>query len=282
MSVSLPGRALPVRVADCNVHCRVLGEPRRGALNVLLLHGLASHSGWWQRVAERIAPAYFVACLEFSGHGRSGRRTRYSGPKWAAEARAAMELLAADGHWLVAGHSMGGAIATRLSGLSGLAGLALLDTQLSPIRGIPDFKYPERHWQYASLTQLVTNFRVWPPETMPPAELRRLALQAAVEVRGRFEWHFDPGIFAATDRALRVADLRGVEPPVAVLRGALSPVLSPLDVRAIGTDRLAATIVEVAEARHHVVVTHPDEVARFLLRFAASLLPSGVRATGRS
>ncbi|BCB80850.1 alpha/beta hydrolase [Phytohabitans flavus] len=53
------------------LHCREYGGSGRP---VLLLHGLAGHSGEWRRTAEALAGEYRVLALDLRGHGQSTRR----------------------------------------------------------------------------------------------------------------------------------------------------------------------------------------------------------------
>lgn len=262
-------------------YCRSIGAATSGGARLLLLHGLASHAGWWRNVSIHLAREHPVTVLEFSGHGRSGRRTAYSGERWANEV---VGVLDARGHgppWIIVGHSMGGAIATKVAWHPAVAGVILIDTRLSVVQGLPQFRYPERHWPFATLQQVRDNFRVWPPEHIAKEDLTRLALGAVTPVRDRFVWSFDPAVFSAPRRNVALADVLGLEKPWGLLRGSASPILSAADyesARASGRARLSG---EIEGAEHHVVVTHPEMTTAFIRTFVGAVVaqpnyPSGM------
>ena len=60
-----------VGVDGGRVHYRAWGEPGRPGL--VLVHGGAAHSGWWDHVAPLLG-THRVVAPDLSGHGDSGRR----------------------------------------------------------------------------------------------------------------------------------------------------------------------------------------------------------------
>jgi len=256
-------------VVGTDSYCRFLGPANAGRARLLLLHGLASHAGWWRSVATRIARDHRVTVLEFSGHGRSGHKAVYSGEGWAGEVAAFLDAQGDGPPWILVGHSMGGAIATKIAWHRAVAGLLIIDTRLSVVTGMPPFRYPERHWPYANLKQVLENFRVWPPECIPKDALERLAVGAITPVRNRFVWSFDPQIFSAPRRNVALVDVLGLEKPWGLLRGAASPILSAADFEAVRESGRARLCGEIAGAEHHVIVTHPEVTATYILDFVA-------------
>src|ERR1035438_2566783 len=62
---------------------RAWGNPAdRG---IVLVHGGAAHSRWWDHIGPLLANGWRVAALDLSGHGDSGRRDRYTLDTWARE-----------------------------------------------------------------------------------------------------------------------------------------------------------------------------------------------------
>ena len=62
---------------------RAWGQP--GGPGIVLVHGGAAHSRWWDHIAPLMTPGRRVFALDLSGHGDSGRRQTYSLDSWARE-----------------------------------------------------------------------------------------------------------------------------------------------------------------------------------------------------
>src|SRR4051794_10621100 len=74
---------------------------------VLLLHGLAGHSGEWDTIAEALSD-YRVIALDQRGHGASEHRpAEVSRAAYVSEVNAVIDALGVDGTVLV-GQSLGG------------------------------------------------------------------------------------------------------------------------------------------------------------------------------
>src|ERR1700739_91182 len=57
---------------------------------VVLVHGGAAHSRWWDHIAPMLAVGRRVIAIDLSGHGDSGRRESYNLDAWAHEILAVM------------------------------------------------------------------------------------------------------------------------------------------------------------------------------------------------
>src|SRR5215471_2564790 len=85
---------------------RTWGEP--GGRGIVLVHGGAAHSRWWDHVGPLLADGRRVVAIDLSGHGDSGRRESYSLDGWAREVLAVAEDAGiAAVPPTVIGHSMG-------------------------------------------------------------------------------------------------------------------------------------------------------------------------------
>ncbi len=71
-----------VNVEGTPIAYRAWGRP--GGPGIVLVHGGAAHSRWWDHIAPLMAGRR-VAALDLSGHGDSGRRDPYSLDVWARE-----------------------------------------------------------------------------------------------------------------------------------------------------------------------------------------------------
>ncbi len=89
-------------------------DPRRG---MLIVHGLAEHSGRWDHVARFFADrGYAVAAFDLRGHGQSGGTKGHVGAFSDflddVEGIAGSGLVRTDLPWVIYGHSLGGLIST--------------------------------------------------------------------------------------------------------------------------------------------------------------------------
>jgi pimeloyl-ACP methyl ester carboxylesterase len=117
-----------VRLDDGDVHVAQDGDP--GAHALLLIHGTAASTAWWDPVIPQLASDYRVIRIDMAGHGRSSAPAGgYDIPAQARRAGAVLDRLGV-GQLTVIGHSTGGYVATALAGQrSGLvSALALINT----------------------------------------------------------------------------------------------------------------------------------------------------------
>ena len=71
------------------------GAAAASGRGIVLVHGGAAHSRWWDHIGPLLAADRRVVAIDLSGHGDSGRRESYSFDAWAGE----MLAVAADaGH----------------------------------------------------------------------------------------------------------------------------------------------------------------------------------------
>ena len=122
-----------VQLDDGAMH--VVQDGRAGAPVLLLIHGTAGSTGWWDPVVPSLAAAYRVIRVDLLGHGKSASPAGgYAVPAQARRVGAALDRLGVDRVAVVVAHSSGGNVATALAeqrpGL--VAALALIDTGPSP------------------------------------------------------------------------------------------------------------------------------------------------------
>lgn len=117
-----------VHLEDGDLHV-VEDGPHDGPA-LLLIHGYAGSTVWWDPIIPRLAATYHVIRVDLLGHGRSAKpRSGYDMPAQGGRVAAVLERLGVHSALVIA-HSMGGVVATALAeqhpGL--VAGLVLLDT----------------------------------------------------------------------------------------------------------------------------------------------------------
>ena len=121
-----------VRLDDGDMHVVQDGEP--GAPALLLIHGTAASTAWWDPVVPRLAGACRVIRVDLLGHGRSASPAGgYDIPTQARRVGAALDRLGA-GRVVVIGHSTGGSVATALAEQrpGTVTALALIDSGPAP------------------------------------------------------------------------------------------------------------------------------------------------------
>ncbi|AZM58030.1 alpha/beta hydrolase [Streptomyces sp. WAC 01529] len=120
------------------VHVTASGPPDAPAL--VLIHGLAGSTAWWDPVTPALARAHRVLRVDLPGHGRSAPPPRggYDIPAQARRVAAALDGLGVA-RAAVAGHSTGGLVGTALAEQRPdlVGALALLNTGPSPDAQLP-------------------------------------------------------------------------------------------------------------------------------------------------
>lgn len=243
----------------------------RTAPTVLLVHGGAAHSGWWDGVAPVLAEEHQVVLIDLSGHGESGHRPAYSADLWAAEVAAVLRATS-DRPAAVVGHSMGGLVGLAAAARSPelVGSLVLVDSRL-PLHGLPAPDRPPR--TFSSDTEALDRFRLMPARTSADqGTLRTLARAGLVEVSTGWRWKFDPlARRRLTNDGVR-ADVSALQCPVGYVYGADSDMGGPASHEVLEEWLGRPVPVEVVpRAFHHVPLDQPELCADAVLRLLAVL-----------
>jgi pimeloyl-ACP methyl ester carboxylesterase len=264
-AVAVPAESAYVEAAGARIHYLRWGDRSRPGL--LLVHGNGAHAYWWSYIAPFLAREYNVAALDMSGMGDSDKRPQYKMDYYVEEQLAVMRHAGmfdnAEPPVIVA-HSFGG-FATILTGaLYGdrLAGTVIVDSPVNPPERRdhgPPHREPRPHNVYPTLGEALARFRLAPEQ---PCEndyvVDFIARKSLKQVDGGWTWKFDPAIwtrFSIGDTAER---LRSTKCRIAIMRGEMS-VLMPPEVGAYMFSLLghAAPVIEIPQARHHVMLDQP-------------------------
>lgn len=188
-----------IDVDGASICFRYWGDP--GERDLLLVHGGAAHSRWWDHIAPLLATKGRVAALDLSGHGDSDHRAAYSIEQWGAEIQAVGRASGLVAPTIIA-HSMGGLITLKLLGdaSSGVTQAIIVD---SPIGAVVANVSPEdddlvahRQRLYASAEQILSRFRAVPAQSSLPFVFDHIARHSIREVVGGWTWKFDGALFA--------------------------------------------------------------------------------------
>ncbi|MEJ8279858.1 alpha/beta fold hydrolase [Pseudonocardia spirodelae] len=253
-----PGRT---RAGGVEIAYRSWGAP--GGPGVLLVHGGAAHSRWWDHVAPLLVEGTRrVVAVDLSGHGDSGRAPSYDLERWAGELRAVIAAAGLGPRPTVIGHSMGGFVTLTAAQRYGdeLAGAVAVD---SPVRDRSPEERAAREQRafgparvHADRAALVARFRTIPPQ---PGDLPwvhdHIAEHSVRAVDGGWSWKFDPAIFAGI--GLTPGQLGRPGCRVALFRAEHG--LVPAGMGEMVVDRMGrpAPVVEIPGAGHHVMIDQP-------------------------
>lgn len=128
-----------------SIYVRSWGEGNKIAL---LIHGLASSSTTWDRLAkDLVLKGYKVFAPDLRGHGKSPRSNKYSVDEWAQDL---IDLnLSPD---LIVGHSVGGLIAAKIQYQLNVKKIVLID----PVFRLPHGKIVLKTVQHFFARTMVT------------------------------------------------------------------------------------------------------------------------------
>jgi pimeloyl-ACP methyl ester carboxylesterase len=245
-----------VDVDGARVHYRAWG--RRGLPGLVLVHGGAAHSGWWDHIAPQLS-SHRVVAIDLTGHGDSDRREVYDMRQWAREV---VTVVAAEdlGRPVVVGHSMGGwvAVTTGVDHADVVSAVAYID---SPLNDQPpeESRLAERRRPtrvYPTREEAVARFRTLPPQdVLLPYVREHVARESLRAVEGGWTWKFDPNFFG---RRLLLRDLLPqLATPVALFRcehGLVSPGMAEEMGQLVhGT----LPVVDLPDAGHHPMLDQP-------------------------
>lgn len=240
---------------------------RREKPGLLFVHGNGAHAFWWAFIAPFFSEYFNVVAMDLSGMGDSGRRERYTMDHFVDEQILVAEdagLFDADRPPVIVGHSFGGFVTILTGALHGqrLGGVVIVDSPVSPPERRDDGP-PRRelrpHRIYPDLASALARFRLAPDQPCENAYiLDYIARKSLAKTDGGWTWKFDPSIwtrFSIGDMAER---LRATRCRIALMRGEMSE-LMPHEVGEYMFNLLGrqAPVVEIPQARHHVMLDQP-------------------------
>jgi pimeloyl-ACP methyl ester carboxylesterase len=242
-------------VAGARIRYRAWGSP--GRRDIVLVHGGAAHSRWWDHIAPHLATDGRVVALDLSGHGDSDRRTTYSLDLWGAEVLAVGTAAGLTDPTIV-GHSLGGLITANLlrTAHAGVNQALIID---SPLGGPNAERLPEaaelvarRPRIYSRAEDAIAHFRAVPPQPSDPVVRDHIARMSIREGDGGWTWKFDARIFEGDAKML--TDLAPIDGRLAFLRAERG--LVPADVRAT-VEGAGGIFIEIPDAGHAPMLDQP-------------------------
>ena len=277
-AVDQPFSVVPLRHDGAALELLCWGEA--GWPGILLLHGNRAHARWWSPIAGLLSDRFRVAALSWSGMGGSAWRECYSLSAFADEAAAAAEAagLFAGGAPLVVGHSFGGGPAMIAAERHGarLAGVVVLDTQVSEDPAKLAISFPNQNRSYASMEEALRRFRLVPPQDclnhFYVDWIARQGLRAVRPGQPDVTWQFDPGLWDKLDWYDRWSAIGRARCPLVFLDGGASQYRAADNRRALRAHAPAGTRFDIlAGAGHHMMLDRPIELAEAIGRYADDL-----------
>lgn len=247
-------------VEGASIHYRTWGPA--DAAPVLLVHGGAAHSGWWDHIGPHLAGEHQIIAMDLSGHGDSDHRPGYTLDVWAREVMA-VAAAASPLPPVIYGHSMGGFVALTAAREYGdrIRGVVAID---SPVRTVsPEAKlwraqraHPDKVRYYEEREQILSRFRTVPEDAASlDYVLAHIAADSVVETDAGWRWKFDPRVFLSS--MMQPEDLAGAACEVALLRGERGMATS--DMTDLVRERLGGTVpvTVIPDAGHHIMLDQP-------------------------
>jgi pimeloyl-ACP methyl ester carboxylesterase len=278
-AVETPAETRTVEVDECDVVYRFYPSP--GKPGMLLIHGMYSHSRWWDFIAPQLLDEYEIAAMDLTGMGDSDYRYEYSADTYAEEIKTVLDHAGFDNNCTVVAHSFGGYMAVRAANLfpERFASLVLVD---SGIRH-PDDPPPEhatmmmsnRAKVYPDKETALQRFRLQPPQPCDNAYiLQYIARNSLMPVDGGgWAWKFDEDLPTSISGGERQPeDYAGLKLKLGLIYGKDSELFSqrtleymqeliPQDFPAEG----------IEDAQHHVFLDQPQAFVECLRRMCREL-----------
>jgi pimeloyl-ACP methyl ester carboxylesterase len=268
-----------VRVNDVRLHYRESGP--LDAPTVVVLHGLMGHCREWDILSDELAQRFRVLAVDQRGHGLSAWAPSYSAAAFAVDLIAVLEQLGRPPAHVV-GHSLGG-IATMLAAATRpdlVDRVVLIDVGPTLVSGdqavtlsayvdqLGEVSYPDQGTAVAAWLE-------GNPLAQPALVANFVTHGLVPGADGRLVWRFDASHLARfpTDGVAEEDLWQAAEDMVAptlVLRGELSPLLSPSDASAMVARMRAARLETIRGGGHDLGVEQPYAVTTTAMRFLAS------------
>jgi pimeloyl-ACP methyl ester carboxylesterase len=249
--------------------------------SIVLLHGNSANAWWWEPLARAIAPEYRLLALDQRGHGDSEwtRPVAYLPTDYANDIARFVEHIAPNAEKpVVVGHSMGGlnVLAFARRHPESVRGAMAIDVAVTSsrgrdrflrrLKGLPVVTYPD-------LATAKARFRLMPNEGRIPDEVRlEIAERSLARTdEGRWTLKFDRESFLGGDGLPVLETIKEIRIPTMLVRAEHSRIMTAEAAEQAHASNPQTRLVTIDDAHHHVILEKPEEVARVIEEFAASL-----------
>ncbi|HEX4048980.1 MAG TPA: alpha/beta hydrolase [Elusimicrobiota bacterium] len=244
---------------------------------ILLTHGMAANTHWWDEVVPRWNGKLRAAALDFRGHGDSDRTPdgAYTADLWIEDIETARRALGWE-RFILCGHSMGARIALTYAERHPrrLRGVAAVDF-LPEVRSNRPSRFKRASGRpqpfYASEDDILSRFRLEPGGTiLPPEKVRALGREGVRRGAEGWTWKFDWRCLSLPIPPVW-PQLAEIKVPALMVRGGLSDIIDAADFERVTREVAGARGVTIPGAHHHVPLDAPAELAAAVAEFAAAL-----------
>lgn len=245
---------------------------------VVMLHGTTATLGVWDPIATRTSRSARVIAVDQRGHGRSDKpATGYTVTEFCDDLRAVIaELGCAPA--VIVGHSLGARNAIVLAATHPdlVAGVVALDyTPYIEPEVLDELEQRVRAGDrtFDSSYEIADYLRARYP-LMPPDAVQRRVEYGYYLSRDGYRPYADPSAMVQTVDGLRrdfVDELRAVQCPVTLLRGAQSRLVSPTAFARTRADRPDLRAETVPDADHYLPEFAPGAVCTAIERMLADV-----------
>ena len=260
---------LDIRRGDVRLVCRDYGG---SGTHLLLLHGLAGHSGEWSRVAAALGRDLHVVAMDQRGHGRSEREpSDRSRCAFVADVSAVIEQMSLAPVVLI-GQSMGGNTALLTAAAHPELVQSLVLIEASPEGPTPELPDRVQRW-----------LESWPVPFSDDAEAREffsaqglepVAWTAGLEPRADGLWPaFNASVLVDCIAQLAARDYwkewRRIRCPTLIVRGELGH-FDAEHVARLAHEPPDGQAITIPQAHHDVHLEAPERLTREIRRFLAA------------
>jgi pimeloyl-ACP methyl ester carboxylesterase len=264
------GRIL--ELPDGDLHVREDGARDKPA--IVFLHGFAAAMDWWTPTVERLGRRFRLIRIDLLGHGGSEKPDGgYSMEHQARQVALALSTLRVQ-HAVIAGHSMGGIVATALAEQkpSLIDGLILVDTPANKDAGklpflarlgfVPVMGQAIRRVLTDGMIRRSLEKAFAPDFNVPDqfvADFRRMTYTSYDSSHNESNDYNESK--PVSERLAKLGN------PLLVIQGADDELVKPESAR----NYQDANIVFIPGAGHTPMVDHPDETTRLISAFATNI-----------
>jgi pimeloyl-ACP methyl ester carboxylesterase len=244
---------------------------------LVLLHGGAAHSGWFQWMMPRLAERYRVVAPDLRGHGLSGHADRYTWEAYAEDLEALVQLLVGEEPYYLAGHCSGGYIGMLMSARGVRPPAALVGIEVRP-------KLPAREdeamWatarrplrRFRSLEALERADRLFWRRQQVPFEPMRPLLREALQQHPDGTWSSLRDPRTAAQEPFHTYELASqVRCPTLLVRGAKSQMLSEIQFLLVARELPRGSFQEMPGVGHYLMIEDPDATCALVERFLSEV-----------
>lgn len=260
-----PGSGTSGHVEAGGLRLHYLDYGRAGQTPMLCVHGGAAHAHWFDFVAPGFSAAHHVRALDLRGHGDSEWAVPpdYTYERYAADLAEAVERLGLRDFVLI-GHSMGGLVSLLYAATypGRVARLVVVDSmmqmgedRIAAMRAVGE----RRGTSYATREEFAARFRLRPPgTTATPDTILHIARHCCREDgEGRWRHKFDRDVYARRESLDGMPLWERIRVPALLVKGALSPRITPQIHAAVRERCPQIGLAEVAVSDHHVTLDNP-------------------------